>query len=91
MGSLAPRGEPMTYAVLRDVGTFDPAADVLGAEGFDVPTLLGLHASAPYLHDGRATTLAEVLVPPHAPALSTADRDALAAFLATIDATTEPL
>ena len=91
VGSLAPRGEPMTYAVLRDVGTFDPAADVLGAEGFDVPTLLGLHASAPYLHDGRATTLAEVLVPPHAPALSTADRDALAAFLATIDATTEPL
>jgi len=29
--------------------------------GFDTPTLRGLWASAPYLHDGRAETLTEVL------------------------------
>jgi large repetitive protein len=28
--------------------------------GIDTPTLLGLHASAPYLHDGRAADLASV-------------------------------
>lgn len=29
-------------------------------DGLDVPTLLGLHATAPYLHDGRASSLLEV-------------------------------
>ncbi len=29
-------------------------------DGIDTPTLLGLHATAPYFHDGSAATLAEV-------------------------------
>ena len=51
-GTLSPNAEVEVLAVLRDVGTFNPQ-DVLGKDGFDVPTLLGLHATAPYLHDGR--------------------------------------
>ena len=51
-------------AILHDVGT---ATAVSGGRlggplpGFDTPTLRGLWASAPYLHDGRAATLTEVL------------------------------
>lgn len=92
VGTLAPYGEEEVLAVLRDVGTFAPGAAGLGANGFDVPTLLGLHATAPYLHDGSAATLVDVLSTPlHAPAsLTHAERAALVAFLATIDATTAP-
>jgi YVTN family beta-propeller protein len=92
VGTLAPGGEEEVLAVLRDVGTFAPGAAGLGANGFDVPTLLGLHATAPYLHDGSAATLADVLANPrHAPAsLTHVERAALAAFLATIDGNTPP-
>lgn len=61
IGSLAPAGEFEVLATRRDVGTFAAGRDVLGANGCDVPTLLGLHASAPYLHDGSAATLEDVL------------------------------
>src|SRR5690606_6615578 len=61
VGTLATAGGVEVSEVLRDVGTFDPARDVLGAAGFDVPGLVGLHATAPYLHDGSAPTLAAVL------------------------------
>ena len=62
--------------VLVDVGTFDATrlhevrvnpADVgqrivaLGANGFNVPSLLGVGTSAPYYHDGIAPTLDAVL------------------------------
>lgn len=62
--------------VLVDVGTFDGTrlhevrvnpADVgariaaLGVNGFNVPSLLGVGASAPYYHDGIAATLTQVL------------------------------
>jgi YVTN family beta-propeller protein len=92
VGTLAPGGEEEVLGVLRDVGTFAPGAAGLGANGFDVPTLLGLHATAPYLHDGSASALAEVLANPrHAPAsLTHVERAALAAFLATIDGNTPP-
>ncbi len=53
-------GEP----ILHDVGTATEASGGrLGGllTGFDTPTLRGLWASAPYLHDGRAATLREVL------------------------------
>ena len=58
--------------VLVDVGTFDSTrlhevrvnpADVgariaaLGANGFNIPSLLGVGTSAPYYHDGIAPTL----------------------------------
>ena len=64
VGTLAPHGEQEVLAVLHDVGTHEPASDLLGANGFDAPTLLGLHATAPYLHSGRAATLDEVLLNP---------------------------
>jgi DNA-binding beta-propeller fold protein YncE len=69
-GTLAENG------VLVDVGTFDATrlhevrvnpADVgarivaLGANGFNVPSLVGVGTSAPYYHDGVAPTLDAVL------------------------------
>jgi hypothetical protein len=58
------------------------------ADVIDTPSLLGLHASAPYLQDGRAETLREVLTV-HNPenrhgdtaALDEAEVDALVTFL----------
>jgi cytochrome c peroxidase len=50
--------------VLRDVGTIKASSGKrLGATltGFDTPTLKGLWDTAPYLHDGSAATLLEVL------------------------------
>jgi len=57
------------------VGTFDtnnfnevrPGAIILtarGALGFNVPSLLSVFAGAPYLHNGQAQTLDEVLENP---------------------------
>ena len=54
-------GEPL----LHDVGTLtESSGDRLGEEllGLDTPTLRGVWATAPYLHDGSAATLSEVLV-----------------------------
>jgi DNA-binding beta-propeller fold protein YncE len=90
-GTLAPGGEVEVEAVLRDVGTHRPENGPLGARGFKVPTLLGLHASAPYLHDGSAPDLHAVLANPrHAGRLDAADADDLVAFLLAIDAGTPP-
>ena len=53
-------GEP----VLHDVGTLgELSGGRLGGEltGIDTPTLHGLWLSAPYLHDGSAATLQELL------------------------------
>jgi YVTN family beta-propeller protein len=50
--------------LLRDVGTIKPSSGKrLGATltGIDTPTLKGLWNSAPYLHDGSAATLLDVL------------------------------
>ncbi len=63
--------------VVRKVGTFDNAgpanrgADELrqnggaaqGIDGFNVPSLLGINMGAPYLHNGAAETLDELLDP----------------------------
>jgi YVTN family beta-propeller protein len=75
---------------LQNVGTFNASSDVLGAHGFDVQTLLGLHSSAPYLHDGSAPTLADVLEnPSHAKAnLLVQQKTDLVAFLESIDSNT---
>jgi len=54
-------GEPL----LHDVGTITAASGQrLGAEltCLDTPSLRGLHASAPYLHDGSAPDLETVLI-----------------------------
>ncbi len=84
------REDPADY-VRHDVGTARATSGQgLGAPlvGFDTPTLLGVWTTAPYLHDGRAPTLLEVLttenpddqhgVTSH---LSDGDLDDLVAFL----------
>ncbi len=48
---------------LHDIGTLKPSSGkrlTFTLPGIDTPTLLGIHASAPYLHDGRAATLEDV-------------------------------
>lgn len=46
--------------VRHDVGTGDHAAEKIGPK-YDTPTLLGVYRQGPYLHDGRAATLKDVL------------------------------
>ncbi len=51
--------------VLHDVGTItEESGSRLGGtlEGFDTPSLRGIWQTAPYLHDGSASTLREVIV-----------------------------
>ena len=94
--------------LLRNVGTFDPAAaneirqngaPPLGAAGFAPPSLLGEHGLGPYLHNGSASTLLDVLGNVTHRSAGTggvdvlsnlADRRNLARFLESIDASTEP-
>jgi YVTN family beta-propeller protein len=45
---------------LHDVGTGGGEAEKMGPK-YDTPTLLGVYRSGPYLHDGRAKTLRDVL------------------------------
>ena len=73
-------------SALRDVGTFNPK-DVLGQNGFDVPSLLGIHSSAPYLHDGSAENLAIVFKnPKHIKiSLNLAEQKDLISFLESLD------
>jgi YVTN family beta-propeller protein len=49
-----------TNLKLKDVGTATPRDR--GKTEFDVPTLVELWRTPPYLHDGRAATLREVLI-----------------------------
>lgn len=81
--------------VRHDVGTAtDATGNRLGMDfdGFDTPTLRGLWKSAPYLHDGSAATLRDVLRTrdlsgKHADLFhrSDADVDRLVAYLNSID------
>jgi YVTN family beta-propeller protein len=100
---------------LEKVGTFNPldpieirdnatAAIALGADGFNVPSLLSINYSAPYLHRGQAQTLEEVfplhglgpqgaIFPPMttiATTLAGAQQSDLLVFLRAIDGTTPP-
>ncbi len=53
-----------TQLVLHDVGTLQPSSGTRLGEpllGLDTPSLRGLWESPPYLHDGSAATLLEVL------------------------------
>jgi cytochrome c peroxidase len=47
--------------VRHDVGTGDDDPSEIMGPAYDTPTLHGLYRTAPYLHDGRAATLEEVL------------------------------
>ena len=93
---------------LRQAGTFNPAAvnevrangaPALGADGFIPPSLLGAHGLGPFLHNGSALTVADVLENViHRSAgtggvdvlTNAADRATLARFVESIDASTEP-
>jgi YVTN family beta-propeller protein len=94
---------------LRKVGTFDATAanelrangaPALGADGFNPPTLLGDFAMGPFLHNGAALTLDEVMENvAHRSAgtngddklESRSDRRDLVDFLQSIDASTKPI
>lgn len=93
VGTLAPNGEAEVSGVLKQIGSYDPARDVLGEHGFDVPTLLGLHVSAPYLHDGSAQRLEAVLSQPEHTSvmLGVQEREILSTFLNSLDADTPPI
>jgi cytochrome c peroxidase len=70
-----------TIAAIRDVGLDDGSG---GHRRFNPPSLRGVGWTAPYLHDGRARTLTEVLqvhLPGRTDPLSPQDRDDLIAFL----------
>jgi YVTN family beta-propeller protein len=95
-------------AFLHRVGTFDPTAanevrangaPALGADGFNPPSLLGAHGMGPYLHNGSALSLAEVMKSVEHRSAGTGgvdklskrrDRERLVAFLNSIDADTRP-
>jgi len=71
-------------SVLHDVGTITAlSGNRLGGtlEGLDTPTLRGVWETAPYLHDGSAATLGEVLI----------DRNGSQLHGATLDLTQEEL
>lgn len=75
-------GEEMTDSMMRrlhDVGTLSERSGMRRGEvleGIDTPTLVGVWATAPYLHDGSAETLDEVLrVPRHGNGSSLTDSE----------------
>ena len=81
----------------HDVGTLQPGSGTRLAApllALDTPTLRGLAGTAPYLHDGSAATLEDVLVARNpegghggTEALDAGERAQLVAFLRAIDAT----
>jgi len=94
--TLDPDGNGMVDAVLHDVGT-NGVDDVRGSTGFDIPSLLNIALTLPYMHDGSLETLNAVLdsghPTPRAPRspLSAEDRLALLAFLRSIGPNTPPV
>lgn len=90
-----------TQPLLHDVGTItDASGQRLGAalQGIDTPTLLELWNSAPYLHDGSAATVREVLTSRNAgdthgntSGLTSDQIDDLTAFLLSLQGSTDEL
>jgi len=75
--------------VLRDIGTIKQPTSGKRLNqtltGLDVPTLRGIWASAPYLHDGSATTLAAAVTAHQGVTLTAADLNNLVAYLQQLD------
>lgn len=81
--------------LLHDVGTITPLSGKRAGElllGFDTPTLLGAWETAPYLHDGSAATLRDVLTTKnrdelhgYVSSLSPLELDQLIAYLQQLD------
>ena len=82
--------------MLRNVGTVN-TTDLRGATGFDVPSLLDVGITAPYLHNGSMPTLEALLTSGHPepqtgpPLFSTDDLAALVTFLRSIGPDTPPV
>lgn len=73
---------------MRNIGTLKAGSgNRLGAPltGLDVPTLRGLWASAPYLHDGSALTLEAAVVSHAGNPVAAADMPSLVTYLKSID------
>jgi YVTN family beta-propeller protein len=76
-------------ANLRNIGTLKPSSgNRLGGTltGIDVPTLRDVWATAPYLHDGSAPTIAAAISAHNGVSLSATDLNKLAAYVAEIGA-----
>ena len=74
--------------VLHDVGTIGAASGKRSGgplTGFDTPTLKGVWATAPYLHDGSASTLAQAIKAHDDVSLSEDALRALVAYVGQID------
>lgn len=77
----------------HDVGTVElssgtASGQLLQGNGFDTPTLKGIWSTAPYLHNGQAATLEEVLLNPShgaATSLTHTERALLIDYLLQID------
>ena len=83
-------GAAFTDGTLHDVGTAGPDSGLGSGEplvGFDTPTLLDVWRTAPYLRDGSAATLADVMATGHGGErnLAEAERDALVAYLRSLE------
>ncbi|CAN5774474.1 hypothetical protein BH10CHL1_BH10CHL1_23190 [soil metagenome] len=93
---LDPDGNGMVDSALRNVSTLN-LQDLRGATGFDVPSLLNVGLTAPYLHDGSLRTLTALVQSGHPnpletnKQLTTNEVANLAAFLQAIGPTTPPL
>ena len=82
-----------TDLLMHDIGTGGGPGELLGP-AFDTPSLRGIWHTAPYLHDGRASTLRDVLVTHnpndhhgHTSHLSEAEVHDLVAFLRSLEGT----
>src|SRR6185295_1101057 len=74
--------------VFHDVGTIKPSSGGrLGgpSPGIDTPTLSGLWANSPYLHDGSAVTLEAAISAHNGISLNSTDLANLVAFLRQLD------
>ncbi len=84
-------GENFTHSALglfADIGTQKPASGQRlhgPLTGFDIPTLRGVWATAPYLHDGSAATLADAVRAHGDVSISETDLENLTAYLLQID------
>ena len=82
-------GQRFTDAARHDVGTVRPhsgqgSGAPLSGIGIETPTLLGVWETAPYLHDGSAASLRDVLDNPRhgdTTQLSAAEKDQIVAFV----------
>ena len=80
--------------VRHDVGTIDgDSGGRMGGvlDGFDTPTLKGLWMTAPYMHDGSATTITEAILAHTSIVISTQDANLISEYLLQLDETVGPL